>query len=76
MQISYADGLISYAFSTGTKACVTSADLIDSDENLHCFTRPLSSCEIKSLLCLSAGAQEEYRGFSIYQHTAFRVFFN
>ena len=46
-QISYASGLISCTFSTGTKACVTSADLIDSDENLHCFTRPLSSCDIK-----------------------------
>ena len=22
-------------------------DLIDSDENLHCLTRPLSSCDIK-----------------------------
>ena len=33
--------------STGTKACVTAADLIDSDENLHCFTLPLSSCYIK-----------------------------
>ena len=27
--------------------CVTSADLIDSDENLHCFKLPLSSCYIK-----------------------------
>ena len=41
--------------STGTKACVTSADLIDSDENMHCFTLPLSSCNIKISLCLSAG---------------------
>ena len=46
-QISYIGGLISCTFSTGTKACVTAADLIDSDENLHCFTRPLSSCNIK-----------------------------
>ena len=46
-QISYRGGVISYTFSTGTKACVTAADLIDSDENLHCFTRPLSSCYIK-----------------------------
>ena len=46
-QISYAGGLIFYAFSTETKACVTVADLSDSDENLHCFTRPLSSCNIK-----------------------------
>ena len=30
-QISYAGGLISYAFSMGTKACVTAADLIDSE---------------------------------------------
>ena len=54
-QISYRGGLISYTFSTGTKACVTAADLIDSDENLHCFTLPLSSCYIKAnlfyLLC-------------------------
>ena len=33
-QISCAGGLISYAFSTGKKACVTAADLIDSEENL------------------------------------------
>ena len=31
----------------GTEACVTAADLIDSDEKLHCFTQPLSSCYIK-----------------------------
>ena len=31
----------------GTKAYVKAADIIDSDENLHCFTRPLSSCDIK-----------------------------
>ena len=31
---------------------------------------------LKSLLCLSAGALQESRGCSIYQHTAFRVFFN
>ena len=43
----YVVGLNFYAFSTGTKACVTAADLIDSDENLHCFTLPLSSCNIK-----------------------------
>ena len=29
---------------------------------------------LKSLLCLSAGALQEYRGSSIYQHTAFRYF--
>ena len=23
------------------------ADLSDSDENLHCFKRPLSSCDVK-----------------------------
>ena len=46
-QIFYIGGLIFYINSTGTKACVTAADLIDSDENLHCFTRPLSSCDIK-----------------------------
>ena len=34
-------------FFYGNKGCVTAADLIDSDENLHCFTRPLSSCNIK-----------------------------
>ena len=31
---------------------------------------------LKSLLCLSAGALQESRGCSIYQNTAFRVFFN
>ena len=43
----YVGGLMFYAFSTGTKACVPAADLIDSDENLNCYTRPLSSCDIK-----------------------------
>ena len=33
--------------STGTKACVTAGDLSDSDGNLRCFTRLLSSCDIK-----------------------------
>ena len=46
-QIFYIGGLIFYAFSKGTKACVTAADLMDLDENLHCITRPLSSCDIK-----------------------------
>ena len=46
-QISYAGVLIFYVFSTRKKGCVTAADLIDLDENLHCFTRPLSSCNIK-----------------------------
>ena len=46
-QIFYVGGPIFYTFSTGTKACVTAANLIDSDENLHCFTLPLSSCYIK-----------------------------
>ena len=32
-QIFYSGGLIFYVFSTGKKACVTAADLIDSDEN-------------------------------------------
>ena len=31
---------------------------------------------LKSLLCLSAGPLQESYGFSIYQHTAFCVFFN
>ena len=31
----------------GNKACITAADLIDLDENLNCFTLPLSSCDIK-----------------------------
>ena len=31
----------------GNKGLCHCADLIDSDENLHCFTRPLSSCNIK-----------------------------
>ena len=46
-QIFYVSGRIFYAFLTGTKACVTAADLVGSDENLHCFTLPLSSCDIK-----------------------------
>ena len=38
-----------------------SADLIDSDENLHCFKRPLSSCYIKISFvsqCRSTAAQD------------------
>ena len=31
----------------GNKGLCPAADLIDLDENLHCFTRPLSSCNIK-----------------------------
>ena len=31
----WSNHLVSYTFSTGTKDCVTAADLIDSDENLH-----------------------------------------
>ena len=31
----------------GTKVCVTAADLIDLDGNIHCFMLPLSSCYIK-----------------------------
>ena len=46
-QIFYIDGVIFHAFSTGTKACVTAAGLIDLDENLHCFMLPLSNCDIK-----------------------------
>ena len=42
-QIFYIGGLN----STGTKACVTAADLSGLDENLHSFTRALSSCYIK-----------------------------
>ena len=30
-----------------TKACVTAADFIDSDGNMHCFMQPLSSCDVK-----------------------------
>ena len=47
VEIFYVVGLIFYSFSTGTKACVAAADLIDSNENLHCFMWPLSSCYIK-----------------------------
>ena len=66
-QIFYIGGLIFFINSTGTKACVTAADLIDSDEKLNCFTRPLSSCDIKISVMYS-------RGCSIYEHAAVRVF--
>ena len=46
-KIFYKGGLIFYVNSTGTKAFVTTADLSDSDGNLHCFRMPLSSCDIK-----------------------------
>ena len=52
-QIFDVGGQIFCAYSTGTKsssstkACVTAADLIDLDGNLHCFMLPLSSCDIK-----------------------------
>ena len=74
-QISYVGGLKSYTFATGTKACVTAADLIDSDENLHCFTRPLSSCDIKisvvSQCRCSAGILQL---FNISTHSLSRFF--
>ena len=47
MQIFYLRGLIFYGDSMGTKACVTAADLIDSDGDLHCFMLHLSNCNIK-----------------------------
>ena len=40
---------------TGTKGSVTVADLIDLDGNMDCLMLPLSNCEIKVSLCLSAG---------------------
>ena len=46
-QIFYAGGLIFYRDPTGTKACVTAADLIVLDGNIHCFMLPSSSCNIK-----------------------------
>ena len=46
-QIFYGGGWIFYGYSTGTKARGTAADLIDSDEKLHSFTRPWSICDIK-----------------------------
>ena len=46
-QILYAGNLKFYAYSTGRKACVIAADLIDSDRNLHCCIWLLSSCYIK-----------------------------
>ena len=36
-QIFCIGGLIFYTFSMGTKTCVTSADLIDLDKDLHCI---------------------------------------
>ena len=51
------------------------ADLIDSDENLHCFTLPLSSCDIKisvvSQCRCSAGI---LRLFNISTHSFSRFF--
>ena len=72
-QISYIDGPIFYSFSTGKRACVTAADLIDWDEKLHCFPQQMSSCDIKFLLCFSAGALQESRGCSLYERTAVGV---
>ena len=40
-QIFYVGGLIFYRDPMGTKACITAADLIDSDGNLHCFMQDL-----------------------------------
>ena len=74
-QISYVGGLISYALSLGTKACVKAADLIDSDETCIASRGLWAVAILKSLLCLSAGALQESRGCSIYQDTAFRSFF-
>ena len=43
----YIGGLIFYRDTKGTKACVTAADLIESDVNMHCFLHPLRSSDIK-----------------------------
>ena len=74
-QIFYSGGLIFYVFSTGKKACVTAADLIDSDENSIASQCLWAVVILKSLLCLSAGALQESRGFSLYEHTAVHIFF-
>ena len=67
-QTFYVGYLKFYAFLTGTKACITAADLIDSGENLHCFTRLLSSCNIK----ISIVSQCR---ILVAVHTTVRVFF-
>ena len=36
----YVGGLIFYIDPAGTKTCVTAADLIDLDGNMHCFMLP------------------------------------
>ena len=79
-QITYAGGLISYTFSTGTKACVSTVLLLQilliqmkTCIASHCLW---TVATLKSQLCLSAGALQDSPGCSRYQHTAFRVFFN
>ena len=71
-QIFNIGGLIFYSLSTGTKACVTAADLIDSDENLHCLktciTLPLNSCNIDIAVvsqCRSTASEGFSRLFNI-----------
>ena len=59
----------------GMKACVKAAHLIDSDENLHCFTLPLSRCYIK----ISVVSQSRCTGgiswlFNISTHSLSRFF--
>ena len=69
-QIFYKGGLIFYINSTGTKVCVTAADLSDFDENLNCFTRTLSSCYIKISVVSQyrnlVAVQYEQRASSVY----------
>ena len=45
-QIFYVGGLIFSRDAEETRACVTASDLIDLDGNMHCFTLPLSSCNM------------------------------
>ena len=74
-QISSTGGLVFFVFSTGTKACVTAADLIDSDESLHCFTRPMSSCDIKISVVSQCRSTVEFSWlFNIWTHHFSRFF--
>ena len=75
-QISYTGGLIFYAFSTGTKACVTVQILLIQMKTCIASLGLWAVAILKSLLCLSTGQLQESCGFSIYHHTAFCVFLN
>ena len=73
-QILFVRGLIFYAFSTGTKACVTVQISLMWMKTCIASHGLWAIVIWKSLLSLSADPLQESRGCSIYEHTTFHIF--